>query len=66
MEKYAILGYPLKHTMSPPIHKKLFELEGKDGIEYEICEYAPKRLQKRQAISTRSTAIISQFRSRWI
>lgn len=47
MEKYAILGYPLKHTMSPPIHKKLFELEGKDGIEYEICEYAPETLAEK-------------------
>lgn len=44
MEKYAILGYPLKHTMSPPIHKRLFELEGKSGVEYEICEYAPETL----------------------
>lgn len=44
MEKYAILGYPLKHTMSPPIHKRLFELEGKNGVEYEICETAPEEL----------------------
>ena len=43
MEKYAILGYPLKHTMSPPIHKRLFELEGKTA-EYEICEYPPEAL----------------------
>lgn len=47
MEKYAILGYPLKHTMSPPIHKKLFELEGKSGVEYEICEYAPETLAEK-------------------
>ncbi|MDE5859004.1 MAG: shikimate dehydrogenase [Oscillospiraceae bacterium] len=43
MEKFAILGYPLKHTMSPPIHKRLFELEGK-AAEYEICEYPPETL----------------------
>ena len=43
MEKYAILGYPLKHTMSPPIHKRLFELEGKTA-EYEICELPPEEL----------------------
>ena len=43
MEKYAILGYPLKHTMSPPIHKRLFELEGKSA-EYEICELPPEEL----------------------
>lgn len=48
MEKYAILGYPLKHTMSPPIHKRLFELEGKSA-EYEICEYSPETLADKAA-----------------
>lgn len=48
MEKYAILGYPLKHTMSPPIHKRLFELEGKTA-EYEICEYPPEALAGKAA-----------------
>lgn len=48
MEKYAILGYPLKHTMSPPIHKRLFELEGKSA-EYEICEYSPETLAEKAA-----------------
>ncbi len=43
MEKYALLGYPLGHTMSPPIHKRLFELEGKDA-EYEVCEIPPEQL----------------------
>ncbi|MCH5350223.1 MAG: shikimate dehydrogenase [Oscillospiraceae bacterium] len=46
MEKYAVLGYPLKHTMSPPIHKRLFELEGKTA-EYEICECPPEELTNR-------------------
>lgn len=48
MEKYAILGYPLKHTMSPPIHKRLFELEGKSA-EYEICELPPEQLADKAA-----------------
>ncbi len=47
MEKYALLGCPLGHTMSPPIHKRLFELEGKDGAEYEICEIPPEKLPDR-------------------
>jgi shikimate dehydrogenase len=47
MEKYAILGYPLKHTMSPPIHKRLFELEGKADVTYEICEYSPDILAEK-------------------
>ncbi|MCH5193633.1 MAG: shikimate dehydrogenase [Oscillospiraceae bacterium] len=46
MEKYAVLGYPLKHTMSPPIHKRLFELEGKSA-GYEICECPPEELTNR-------------------
>lgn len=43
-EKYAILGYPLKHTMSPPIHEELFRLEGREGVPYEICEFTPESL----------------------
>lgn len=46
MEKYVVLGYPLKHTMSPPIHKRLFELEGKTA-EYEICELPPEELSEK-------------------
>ena len=45
MEKYALLGYPLKHTMSPPIHKRLFELDG-ISAEYEVCETSPENLEK--------------------
>lgn len=35
--KYAILGESLKHTMSPPIHARLFELRGRE-YQYEIVE----------------------------
>ncbi len=42
MSKYSILGYPLKHTMSPPIHKKLFELAGINDYEYTISEIPPE------------------------
>lgn len=35
--KYAILGESLKHTMSPPIHARLFELKNRE-FEYEIIE----------------------------
>lgn len=28
MEKYAVIGHPIGHTMSPYIHKELFELKG--------------------------------------
>lgn len=44
--KYAILGEVLKHTMSPPIHKRLFELRGRD-FEYEIVEYTAEELAQK-------------------
>ncbi|MDE5577376.1 MAG: shikimate dehydrogenase [Oscillospiraceae bacterium] len=47
MSKYALLGYPLGHTMSPPIHKQLFELDGDSGAEYEVCEISPDSLDER-------------------
>lgn len=43
--KFAVLGHPLKHTMSPPIHKRLFELAHKDG-EYSAADIAPENLEK--------------------
>ena len=43
--KYAILGETLKHTMSPPIHKRLFELKGRE-FEYEIIEVSPDELEQ--------------------
>ena len=27
-QKYAVIGHPIGHTMSPFIHKSLFELQG--------------------------------------
>lgn len=41
--KYAVLGETLKHTMSPPIHKALFELRGRE-FQYEVIETAPETL----------------------
>lgn len=43
--KFAILGETLKHTMSPPIHKRLFELKNRD-FEYEILEVPQGELYK--------------------
>lgn len=42
--KYAILGGSLKHTMSPPIHKRLFELKGREFF-YEIIECSAEELK---------------------
>lgn len=44
--KYAILGESLKHTMSPPIHARLFELKGRE-FEYEIIEVTAKSLEEK-------------------
>ena len=46
--KYAILGETLKHTMSPPIHKRLFELKNRK-FEYEILEVKPEDLKAKSA-----------------
>ena len=41
MRRYAILGYPLGHTLSPFIHTRLFALSGESG-EYGRAEIAPE------------------------
>ncbi len=46
--RYALLGGTLKHTMSPPIHSRLFELRGRD-FEYEIVEASEERLADKAA-----------------
>ncbi len=40
---YALLGEKLGHTMSPPIHKALFDLKGREHT-YEIIELTPDEL----------------------
>ncbi len=40
---YAVIGHPIGHTMSPFIHKKLFELRGIDA-EYTSIDISPGRL----------------------
>lgn len=42
--KFALLGETLGHTMSPPIHKRLFELKGRE-FEYHVMEIAPDKLE---------------------
>ena len=43
-KQYALLGESLKHTMSPPIHKRLFELKGRE-FNYEIIELKAQELE---------------------
>ena len=42
--KYALLGESLKHTMSPPIHQRLFELKGRE-FSYDIIELPAEALE---------------------
>ena len=46
MDKYALIGHPLGHTMSPPIHNRLFGLEGRKA-GYEVFEIAPEDLKSK-------------------
>ena len=41
--KFAVIGHPIGHTMSPFIHKRLFELAHADG-EYAIFDVSPDEL----------------------
>ncbi|MBQ1903932.1 MAG: shikimate dehydrogenase [Ruminococcus sp.] len=41
--KYALLGGKLGHTLSPPIHKRLFELKSRE-FEYTLIESEPEQL----------------------
>ena len=46
---YGLLGYPLGHTMSPPIHERLFELAGRAGAyDYQIFELPAEQLSAHQ------------------
>ena len=40
---YAVIGHPIGHTMSPFIHKRLFNLSGIDA-EYGVIDIAPENL----------------------
>lgn len=41
--KFAVIGHPIGHTMSPFIHKRLFELSQTEG-EYSVFDIAPEEL----------------------
>ena len=43
-KRYGLIGYPLGHSLSPQIHKRLFELDGAEA-EYELIEIPPEKLK---------------------
>jgi len=46
MRRFAVIGYPIGHTMSPFIHKRLFELSGMPA-DYDVIEISPGELESR-------------------
>ena len=42
-QHYAVIGHPIGHTMSPFIHKRLFEIAGVDA-DYTKIDVAPESL----------------------
>ena len=42
-KRYAVIGHPIGHTMSPFIHKRLFELSGVEA-EYFALDISPEEL----------------------
>ncbi|HCC34227.1 MAG TPA: shikimate dehydrogenase [Ruminococcaceae bacterium] len=43
LEKYALIGYPLGHSMSPFIHGELFKLSSRTA-DYRLLEISPESL----------------------
>ena len=46
MKKYALIGHPLGHSLSPQIHTRLMELAGIEG-SYELLDIPPEELKDR-------------------
>lgn len=49
MKKYALIGYPLGHTLSPQIHTRLFALSGREAA-YETLEIPPEELPEKYGL----------------
>ena len=47
-DNYALIGYPLGHSLSPQIHTRLFELAG-IGFQYDLTEIKPEELKDKYA-----------------
>jgi len=47
IRKFGLMGYPLEHSISPFIHRRLFELGGLGDCEYELYEVEPYDLSRK-------------------
>ena len=48
MNKYAVIGHPLGHSMSPFIHGRLFSLAGRSA-DYSCKDIAPEDLSAKSS-----------------
>jgi shikimate dehydrogenase len=44
-DRYGVMGYPVSHSRSPIIHR-LFALQTKQNLQYELLEVAPAKLEE--------------------
>jgi shikimate dehydrogenase len=45
MKNFAIVGYPLGHSLSPALHKRLWEIAPFGDCNYEVMELPPAKLK---------------------
>ncbi len=45
IDRYGVVGYPVSHSRSPVIHR-LFALQTKQEIQYELLQVAPEKLEQ--------------------
>jgi len=44
---YALIGHPLSHSLSPIIHRSLFDISGRGDFSYELRDFSPDTLYER-------------------
>lgn len=57
MNKFALIGHPLGHSMSPLIHRNLFALSGMDACSYELIDIAPEDLSASRTLIEEHTGM---------
>ncbi len=55
MLHYALIGHPLGHSLSPQIHRRLFQLEGMEA-DYLLDDFPPQELEAHLPILRRYAA----------
>ncbi len=45
IDRYGVVGYPVSHSRSPVIHR-LFALQTRQEIQYELLQVAPEKLEQ--------------------